>query len=303
MEYFFHIAVLVGLYGTLALALDLVAGTAGLMSTAHAAFYGFGAYATAVVVVTAGRAPWVGLLVGLIIAALLSLLVSLPSLRLHDDYFVLAAFGFQIIASAVFLNWIGLTGGPMGIAGVRRPLFLDWRIDSSGEFALAALLLAGLAVLIVSRLSNNAWGRVLRAIREHESFAQSLGKNVFYFKVATFGASAALSAAAGSLFAHYFAYVDPSSFTLTESILILAMVVIGGAGTRWGPVLGAVVLVTIPEVLRFIGLPGSVAANLRQILFGSALVCMMMFRPQGLLGGDLFSDAPKRRKQGDDLPM
>ena len=113
--------------------------------------------------------------------------------------------------------------------------------------------------------------------------------NTLYFKVAAFGVSAALAAVAGSLYAHCITYIEPTSFTVMESILIISMVIIGGVGSAWGPLVGAFVLVTLPEVLRFIGLPSAVAANLRQIIYGSLLVIMMMFRPRGLVGKYGFS--------------
>lgn len=288
MEYLFHLLVLCGIYATLAMSLDLVAGATGLLSTAHAAFYGIGAYASALIVTTGQGSIWFGLMVGMLAAGTISLLVSLPSLRLHDDYFVLAAFGFQIISTTIFLNWTEVTRGPLGISGVSSPEVFGWQIESRLEYALLSTSIAIFSFFVVSRLSFGAWGRVLRAIREHESFAQSLGKNVLKFKLSTFFVSAALAALAGSLFAHYFSYVDPSSFTITESIFLLAMVIVGGAGSRWGPVLGTVVLVVLLESLRFSGLPNAVSANLRQIIYGSALVTMVIMRPQGLLG-DSFS--------------
>jgi branched-chain amino acid transport system permease protein len=144
--------------------------------------------------------------------------------------------------------------------------------------------LATVAYLIVDRISSSPFGRVLRAIREDETFAQSLAKNTTAYKVTAFCVSAALAASAGSLYAHYVTYIDPTSFTVMESILVISMVIIGGAGSRWGPLIGAIALVTFPELLRLVGLPASVAANLRQILYGSLLVVMMMLRPRGLVG-------------------
>ena len=138
------------------------------------------------------------------------------------------------------------------------------------------------------RLASSPFGRVLRSIREDEPFAASLGKNTLRFKVTAFAVSAALAASAGGLYAHYNTYIDPSSFTVMESILVVSMVIVGGAGSLWGPVIGAVVLVSLPEALRFVGLPVSVAANVRQILYGGLLVIMIMFRPRGLVGTYVF---------------
>ncbi|MEK7676048.1 MAG: branched-chain amino acid ABC transporter permease [Verrucomicrobiota bacterium] len=142
---------------------------------------------------------------------------------------------------------------------------------------------------MVWRITSSPFGRVLHAIREDDVFAKAHGKNTLYFKVTAFAGSAALAAMAGSLYAHYITYIDPTSFTVMESILIISMVIIGGAGSLWGPLVGAIVLMTLPEALRFIGLPSAVAANLRQIIYGSLLVITMMFRPRGLVGKYGFS--------------
>ena len=284
MEYLVHILVLVGIYTMLAVSLDLLAGHTGLVSIAHAAFYGLGAYTSALLTVHFGAPFLAGVLAGMAVAALVSVVVSLPSLRLHDDYFVIATFGFQMILFSIFNNWTDLTRGPLGIPGIPRPMIWGWTIESQIELIGLIAVFAGTAYIVARRLSTSPFGRVLRAIREDEVFAQALGKNTLRFKVTAFTVSAALAASAGSLYAHYITYIDPSSFTVMESILVISMVIIGGAGSRWGPVIGAVVLVILPEALRFLGLPIGVAANLRQVIYGIVLVAVMMFRPQGLVG-------------------
>lgn len=284
MEYLLHILVLIGIYTILAVSLDLLAGHTGLLSIAHAAFYGLGAYTSALLAVHMGAPFLVGILVGMAVAALVSLVVSLPSLRLHDDYFVIATFGFQMILFSVFNNWMDVTRGPLGIPGIPQPSIFGWTLQSHVGFVVLAAILATFAYVVVGRISTSPFGRVLRAIREDEVFAQALGKNTLRFKVIAFAVSAALAASAGSLYAHYITYIDPTSFTVMESILVISMVIIGGAGSPWGPLIGAVVLVVLPEALRFVGLPSSVAANLRQIFYGTLLVVMMMVRPRGLVG-------------------
>jgi branched-chain amino acid transport system permease protein len=289
MEYLLHILVLGAVYTVLTVSLDLLAGRTGLLSIAQAAFYGIGAY-TSALLVTQVEAPFlVGLLAGVAVAVLISFIVSLPSLRLHDDYFVIATFGFQMILFSIFNNWIGLPRGPMGIPEIPQPVILRWRVDTHLEFLVLAIVLACFAYLVVWRITSSPFGRALHAIREDEVFAKALGKNTLRFKVTVFAVSAALAAMAGSLYAHYITYIDPTSFTVMESILVISMVIIGGAGSLWGPLVGAVLLVTLPEALRFVGLPSAVAANLRQIIYGSLLVIMMMFRPRGLVGKYGFS--------------
>lgn len=284
MEYLLHILILVAIYTVLAVALDLLAGQTGLLSIAQAAFYGIGAYASALLAVRWGFGFLMGTLGGIAFACMISFVVSLPSLRLQDDYFVIATFGFQMILFSLFNNWTDLTRGALGIPDIPQPIIFGWHVSSHGEFFVISTVLALFAYLIVHRLSSSPFGRVLHAIREDEVFAKSLGKNTLRFKVTVFAVSAGLAASAGSLYAHYITYINPTSFTVMESILVISMVVIGGAGSTWGPLIGALVLVILPEALRFVGLPSSVAANLRQVFYGGLLVIMMMFRPRGLVG-------------------
>lgn len=286
MDYLLQIIFLVCIYSVLAVSLDLLAGQTGLLSLAHAAFYSLGAYTSALLTLYLGAPFFVGVLAGMTVAALVSFLVSLPSLRLHQDYFVIATFGFQMIISTVLKNWIHVTGGQRGISGIPVPLFFGLSIQSRAAFVILALLLATFSYAIVRRISNSPYGRVLRAIREDEVFVEALGKNTLRFKVTVFAITAALAASAGSLYAHYVTYIDPTSFTVLESILVISMVIIGGAGSRWGPLIGAATLVVLPEALRFVGLTVSdqVAANVRQILYGSLIVLIMLVRPTGIAG-------------------
>ncbi len=289
MEYAIHILIIAAIYAILAVSADLLAGNAGLISMAQAAFCGIGAYGSAVVAVRFELPFVVGLLAGVAFSLGSAFIVAIPALRLHDDLFMIVTFGFQMILFNVFNNWMQLTRGPLGIPGIPQPVIFGWHVTSNLEFLILAGVLTTFAYFVVWRITSSPFGRVLHAIREEEVFAQAHGKNTLYFKVAAFAVSAALAAMAGSLYAHYITYIDATSFTVMESILIISMVIIGGAGSTWGPLVGAFVLVTLPEALRFVGLPSAVAANLRQIIYGSLLVVMMMFRPRGLVGKYGFS--------------
>jgi branched-chain amino acid transport system permease protein len=284
VDYLFHILVLVSVFTILSVSLDLLAGHTGILSIAHSAFCGIGAYTSALLVTQQGASFAVGIVTGMFVATIVSFIVSLPSLRLGGDYFVIAMFGFQMILFSLFNNCTELTGGPLGIPGIPPPVIFGWRVNSLGEFLILSWGMTALTYLIVYSVTVGPFGRVLHAIREDEEFAKAHGKNTLYFKVTAFAVSAALAAMAGSLYAHFVTYIDPTSFTVMESILIISMVIIGGAGSLWGPFVGALVLVTLPEALRCLGLPSAVAANLRQITYGSLLVIMMMFRPRGLVG-------------------
>jgi len=284
VDYLLHVLILISIYTTLSVSLNLISGYTGLLSVAHAALFGVGAYIAALLALHLH----VGFLVGVVCAALgagmIAIAVAAPSLRVHDDYFVLTTFAFQVIAFSVMNNWIGLTNGPMGLPGIPQPIVFGLLISSHVQFLVLTVVFAAIAVMLVNRLVRSPFGRVLKAIREDEVFAQSLGKNVTRYKLQVFVIGGALAAVAGALYAHYISFIEPTSFTLQESIFILAIVIVGGSGSIAGSVAGPVLLVALPEALRFLGMPSSIAANVRQILYGALLVVCMMFRPQGLFG-------------------
>jgi len=284
MEYITGLLIVVGIYAILATSLDLLVGHAGLLSVAQAAFYGIGAYTAALLAVSHGAPAIVGILLGMVLAALASLALSVPTLRLHDDYFFIAAFAFQVIFLGILSNWMSLTQGPLGITGIPELTVAGIAISSRVRFLCVTAMFAAFAHVATDRIATSPLGRALRGIREDEEFTQALGKDTVRIKVSVICVSAALAALAGSLYAHYMSFIDPSSFTVMESILVVAMVIIGGAASRWGPLIGAAVLVMLPEGLRFLGLPTSIAANLRQIIYGSLLVLLMLLRPNGLVG-------------------
>jgi branched-chain amino acid transport system permease protein len=288
MEYLLHILIFIGIYSILSVSLNLLVGYTGILSIAHAAFYGVGAYIAALMALKCHSPFLLNLLLGIIGTGILGALIGIPSLRIKDDYFVIATFAFQVIVFSVLNNWVSFTGGPMGLPGIPQPNIFGLKISSHIEFLILVTLLAALVFWISNRVVKSPFGRVLKAIREDEVFAQSFGKNIFAFKLKVFMISAALAAIAGVMYATYISFIDPTSFTIMESIFIISIVIIGGAGNLWGSVIGAVVLVALPELLRFVGLPNAVAANIRQILYGSLLVIFMMWRPQGFIGEYFF---------------
>jgi branched-chain amino acid transport system permease protein len=272
------------IYAILAQSLNLVIGYTGLLSIAHAAFYGIGAYSAAIMSLKLETPFLLNLVCAGGISSLAGALIGFPSLRVKGDYFVIVTFGFQVIVFGILNNWFFFTGGPMGLPGIPQPVIFGWHISSHIEFLTLAGVLASVVFLISHRIIKSPFGRILQAIREDEVFALAAGKNIAAYKVSVFMVSSAMAAIAGVIYAHYISFVDPTSFTVMESIFIISIVIIGGAGSLWGPVIGAIVLVTLPELLRFIGLPSSIAANIRQILYGGLLVAFMMWRPQGLVG-------------------
>lgn len=284
MTYLWRVLILISLYGMLATSLNLVTGYTGLLSLCQAAFYGIGAYATALMMINFGWGFLPALLFAVLLTSLLSLVIAIPSLRLKGDYFVLATWGFQIIVFSLLYNWVDLTRGPYGIGGIPVPRVLGVEVNSAARYVVFSGTAAAICMLLLWLLSNSPFGRVLRSIREDEIAAAALGKNVTLMKVLAFSIAAAFAAVPGGLYAGYERYIDPTSFGLTESIFILSIVVIGGAGDFLGPIVGAVLMVLLPEVLRSLGIPTSVSASSQQIIYGLLLILLMRFRPQGIRG-------------------
>lgn len=284
MDYVFHVLVFVCIYGTLAVSLNAVVGVTGMLSIVHAALWGVGAYTSALLSIHVQLPFVLSLPAAAAASALVAAAIALPALRLNDDYFAMATFGFQMIVYYVLNGWIAVTRGPMGLPGIPRANMFGYEIATPGSFLVLAATVFALSLMAFSVALRSAFGRTLRGIREDEVFVESLGKNVMQHKFLAFVGAAAFAGLAGGLYAHYVTFIDPSSFTVLESILVISMVIVGGSGTLWGPVLGAMVLVIVPELLRFSGLPAGAAANLRQMIYGGLLVLFMMVRPYGLLG-------------------
>ena len=284
MEYFLHILILIGIYVILSVSLNLITGYAGLLSIAHAAFYGVGAYVAALLALKFHSPFLANIVCAVILSGLLGALVGIPSLRIRDDYFAIATFAFQVITFSVMNNWVSFTGGPMGLPGIPQPAIFGWKITTHYDFLIVIFVLCVITLWISHKIVSSPFGRVLKSVREDEIFAQAMGKNVASYKVLIFVIGAGMASVAGVMYAYYISFIDPTSFTIMESIFIISIVIIGGAGNIWGSVLGAAVLVILPEALRFLGMPSSIAANMRQIIYGALLVIFMLFRPQGFIG-------------------
>jgi len=283
MEYLTHLAILFFIYAILGVSLNLLVGYTGLLSSAHAAFYGIGAYATAIALTSLHINFFLSLAAGIIITGIIAFLIGIVLSRFRGDYYALVSLGFNVIVYSVLLNWQGLTRGPLGMPGIPRPEFV-FDFSSNISFLILSFLFV-IVIYIISRfLVASSFGRVLKAIREDEQAVQVFGYNTNYYKLAIFVISAGMAAAAGSLFASYITFIDPSSFTVMESVFILAVIILGGLSNLRGSILGAFILVLLPEVLRFAGFPQAIAAQMRQVVYGLCLIFLMLFRPQGLLG-------------------
>ncbi len=276
---------MIAIYVILTVSTNLLVGMANLLSLGQAAFYGIGAY-VAVFVITILKMPLIPTIISvMIITAIFSLLIALPSLRLKNDYFVLATLGFQMVVFTVLYNWSDVTGGPSGIPNINAPKMLGViAINGRIHFLAVSLAMMGLTIYVFNKLIDSPFGRVLRGLRDDELAVVSLGKDIASFRLWTFVISSGFIGMAGMLYATYITYIDPTSFNLDEAIFILAAVLIGGTGKGAGPIYGAIFVVILPEILRFVGLPDIVAANMRQIIYGLVLIYLMLWRQQGIAG-------------------
>jgi len=268
----------------LGVSLNLVVGYTGLLSLTHAAFYGIGSYTTAILLTQSGVDFFPSVVLGIILTLIASFLIGLVLSKFRDDYYALGSFGFNAIAFAVFLNWQNLTRGPLGIPGISKPELFGIDFSNNFNFLMLVLAFLGLVYLASRFIVNSSFGRVLKSIREDEEAIQVFGYNTLYFKLAVFMIGAGMAAIAGSFFASYITFIDPSGFTLMESVFILVIIILGGLANLRGSVLGALFLILLPEILRFVGFPSSVAAQMRQLVYGLILILLMLYRPQGLLG-------------------
>ena len=287
-----------GIWAILAVSLNLVVGFTGLLSVAHIGFFGIGAYSVAILTSTTDYSllrtqgiptyelPFFAALpVGIGLAGLTAIVVGVVFNRFRDDVFVLVSFGFAIISFNLFLNWRDLTRGAFGIHDISRPVIGSRVLDGELEFLVMVLACLALVVLASWFIVTSSFGRVLTAIREDEQAASVFGYQVTHFKLAVWVLSAMMAALAGGLFASWTKFIDPNSFILLESILLVSIVILGGLATIWGSLLGAMTFVLLEEGMRFIPfLPDVYVGQARQVVLGVMLALLMLFRPQGLLG-------------------
>lgn len=279
-RYGIDIAIITGIYIILALGLNIVVGLAGLLALGYIAFYAVGAYTFAILSTQYHLSFWLTLPLGGVLAAGFGLLLGIPTLRLRGDYLAVVTLGFGEITRIVLNNWDRVTGGPNGIMGIGRPDLFGYRFNTLEAYYYLIVVIVLFTAIAVKRLNESRIGRAWMAIREDEVAAEAMGINTTAMKLLAFSLGAAIAGIAGVFYAAKMSFVSPESFTFLESIIILCMVVLGGIGTIPGVIVGAVVIIVLPESLREF-------QDYRMLLFGASMVLMMVFRPQGLLGGSI----------------
>lgn len=281
--YLVHLLILIGINLVLALPLQLAVGYTGLLNLGHIAFYAIGAYTSALLVLH-GYPFIVAFLAAGIISMIFGLLLSIPTNKLKGDYLALATMGFSFVVYAVALNWTSLTRGPLGIPGIPKPNFFGLMLSDNTSFLAFTIIVALITFLVIKKIIDSPFGKTLEATRDNELATRTLGKNTFKLKSITLAVSAFFAGIAGSLYAHYITFIDPSSFTLMQVIPILCIVIVGGLASLKGTVLATIILVLLPEPLRFIGFPSSIVGPARQIIYALLLLAILIYKPKGIYG-------------------
>jgi branched-chain amino acid transport system permease protein len=283
--YLLNLGVLIAVYSILAVTLNFIMGYAGIYSLAHAVFFGVGAYAGGYVALNYTASIFVTLPVAMVCAALLSLALALPALRVRGEYFVAASLGLQVLAVTIFAEWKGITGGIGGLIGIPPVDIAGLSVFRPRDFFILSLVVLVIILILTRLLVRSSFGRSLTAIRDSGSAAAAFGKNVALIKTVSVVISAALAAVAGALYAAYMSFINVESFMLDTSVLVMAMVIIGGTGTLLGPIVGAALLLLLPGALSFLDfLPQTDIGAIQQILYGLGMALLMIFRPGGVVG-------------------
>jgi branched-chain amino acid transport system permease protein len=277
-DYIIDVAILSGIYIILALGLNVVVGFTGLLNLGFVAFYAIGAYSYALLNTRAGLGFWSAMPLSVLFATSAGFFLSVPALRLRGDYLALVTLGFGEIVRLVLNNWDSFTNGPNGISGIAPPYLLDMQIGRLSFFYYLVLAFVLINIFVMRRVQNSKTGRAWVAIREDEIASAAMGINIIRYKLFSSAFGAFWAGLAGTLFAAKMRFVSPESFTFMESVLVLCMVIIGGIGSIAGVIIGALVLVFLPEVLREVQM-------YRMLALGCGLVFLMVFRPRGLFVG------------------
>ncbi|CUH95968.1 hypothetical protein P22_2056 [Propionispora sp. 2/2-37] len=289
-QYVFHVLTMAGIYSMLAVSLNLLLGSTGLFSLGHAAFYGIGAYASALLTLKLELPFILAFVLSGVAAALIGGLVAYPALRLKGIFLAIGTMGFNEIVRLLAINLDWLTGGPAGLPGIPVPEMFGMAISRPRDYYLFILVLAAVTYIVFQQLISSRTGRALLAIRDDEIAARSVGIDLTRYKVGAFILSTFFAGLAGSFFAHYLTYVSPDNFGLNESFAILAMIALGGIGNFTGAVVGAFLLVVIPEAFRSL-------QEYRELIYGFTIVLIVLVLPSGVIGW--YPRFVRRRKLAD----
>lgn len=280
--YYIQLLTFIGIYTILALGLNMLMGYAGQISLGHAAFYGLGAYTSAIATVHWNWSPWAALPLALLLTAVVAFLIALPMLKLTGFYLGMGTLGFGMIFYVMFREWTTFTGGASGLVGIPSLTLASVPLDTGNGYFFLVWGVVLVCFVICERIVNSRVGRALRAIHDSERAAAAMGVDTSRLKVWVFVLSAVFASLAGFLYAHLVSFISPNSFDFIVSVRIVTMVVIGGMASIWGSLLGASLLTLLPDWLH-------VFAEYEMVVYGLILMVVMIFLPQGLTRGILDS--------------
>ena len=283
VPYFFHVLIVICIYVILGASLNLVMGYAGIINLGHVAFFGIGAYSSALLA-KAGVPFVLAFFASGAVAGISGLVLFFATRKLKSDYLGLATLGFGFVVYSFMLNWTSVTNGPLGIAGIEKPSLLGLSFVSNEAYFLLVFTITVIVVLAIYAIVKSPFGRLMQAVRDDGVRVSVLGKNVAAVRCKSMVVSAFFAGIAGSLFAHYLSYIEPNSFILTEVVLILTIVVVGGLASLKGSILAAAIIVSVNESLRLLSLPSEIVGPGRQIIYAIILLGILMFRPRGIFG-------------------
>ena len=276
--YHLHVAIMAGIFTILSLSLNLLLGYTGQLSLGHAAFFGIGAYTSALLTLRLEWSFWLGLAAAAVAAGLAGWAIGRLALKVRGAYFVLVTISFAGVISLVSVNWMDLTNGPLGLPGVPAPELASFSLRTKSAYYYLVLLAAAASYLVCHRLVHSRLGRAFLALRENEALAESVGVDPTRTLVVAAVVSAAMAGVAGSLYAHYTRFVSPEVFLFSYTVTMVIMVVAGGKGTLLGPVVGALLFTVLPEVLR-----EAMAWQWQMLAYGVLLVLLVFFLPRGIV--------------------
>ncbi|MFA7436610.1 branched-chain amino acid ABC transporter permease [Castellaniella sp.] len=283
MEYIISLLVIISIYVILSVSFNLIIGYAGLMSIAHPIFFAIGAYTTAILSVHYTYSPIVIIIASGAVALIMSTFLSIPSLRISGDYFLITSIGFQLGLLEIIKN-IDFLGGASGLGNI--PNIIEGS-NRNIYFATLTLCLAACSVFFVHWLIGGPYGRAIRAMRDDELAFVTLGRDAIHLKLSIFAIGSGMAGIAGSIFAYFYQYISLDQFELLQSTTILTMVVVGGMGSVWGPVVGAILLVLLPQAISFLHLPQNIMANLQGLIFSLLIILFLFLKPKGLITSEM----------------
>jgi len=281
--YLIHLLILIGIYFLVAISLNLVMGYSGLLNLGHIAFFGIGAYTSALL--TLNGIPFlISFLISGIIASIFGIILIYGTRKIKGDYFALVTLGFSFVIYSLLIN-LNFTRGPLGISAIPKPEIFGIILSSGLSYFIFVFIICILSLLFIRKVLKSPVGKMFEALRENELYLRVLGKDSLKLKYYSMGIGAFFAGLAGSLFAHYLSYINPSNFYITPLILIITMVILGGLASIRGTFIGVLIIILIPEFLKLFNVPVSILGPIRQIFYALILIIILWFKPKGIFGG------------------